>query len=95
MILTTFVFLLTTLMGGWCFIWLGKKVASVNLGVILSFGGAFIIGMCFLHLVPESFETTNFRDCLSLPDFYCRTARVSKQGIEHGHFHGQSWRALQ
>ena len=90
MILTTLVFLLTTLLGGWCFILLGKKGLD-NLGVILSFGGAFIIGMCFLHLVPESFGTTNLAGLFVLAGFLLQgLLEYLSKGIEHGHFHGHN-----
>ena len=46
MILTALIFLVTALVGGWAFVLLGQRGMD-NLPVILSFGGSFIIGMCF------------------------------------------------
>ena len=59
MILTTVIFLSATLLGGWAFVLLGQRGMD-NLSLILSFGGSFIIGMCFLHLVPEAFSSSTF-----------------------------------
>ena len=58
MILTALIFLATALLGGWTFVLLGHRGMD-NLPVILSFGGSFIIGMCFLHLVPEAYDVTH------------------------------------
>ena len=57
MMLPTIVLLATTLLGGLAFVALGKRGMD-NLPLVLSFGGSFIIGMCFLHLVPEAFVAT-------------------------------------
>ena len=46
MLLTTLLFLATALFGGGLFVLMGKRGID-NLGLILSFGGAFIIAMCF------------------------------------------------
>ena len=46
MLLTTTLFLATALFGGGLFVLMGKRGID-NLGLILSFGGAFIIAMCF------------------------------------------------
>ncbi|MCH2199373.1 MAG: ZIP family metal transporter [Flavobacteriales bacterium] len=72
----------------------GKKLLK-HLNLMLSFGGAYLIGLIFLHLVPEVFGAT-FDDT-----FTVRTAgwfvlggfmlqvflEYLSQGVEHGHYH--------
>lgn len=87
MFLTAFIFLVTTLLGGGAFVLLGQRGVG-NLRYILSFGGAFIIGMCFLHLVPEAFGATELAGIFVLVGFLLQGAlEYMSQGIEHGHFH--------
>ena len=87
MLLSTLIFLLTTLLGGWAFILMGKRGMD-NLNVVLSFGGAFIIGMCFLHLVPEAFDAGRVAGLFVLAGFLIQgLLEFLSQGIEHGHFH--------
>ena len=87
MLLTTVIFLAATLLGGWAFVLLGQRGLD-NLSVILSFGGAFIIGMCFLHLVPESFNASAFAGVWVLAGFLVQgLLEYLSNGIEHGHFH--------
>ena len=87
MLLTALIFLLATFLGGWVFVLLGQRGLD-NLGVILSFGGAFIIGMCFLHLVPEAFGTTSLAGVFVIGGFLVQgLLEYLSKGIEHGHFH--------
>lgn len=87
MILTTLIFLAATLLGGWGFALLGQRGLD-NLSLILSFGGSFIIGMCFLHLVPESFAVTSMAGVWVLGGFLIQgLLEYLSKGIEHGHFH--------
>ena len=86
MILTALIFLATALLGGWAFVILGQRGMN-NLPVILSFGGSFIIGMCFLHLVPEAYDVTHLEpasscwsdSCFKDSSNFCR--RASNMGI--------------
>ena len=71
MLLTTALFLATALFGGGLFVVMGKRGID-NLGLILSFGGAFIIAMCFLHLVPEAFAGTSAAGLCVLESSCCR-----------------------
>ena len=48
MLLTIALFLATALFGGGLFVLTGKRGMD-NLDLILAFGGAFVIAMCFLH----------------------------------------------
>ena len=87
MFLTAFIFLVTTLLGGGAFVLMGQRGLD-NLEHILSFGGAFIIGMCFLHLVPEAFGATELAGIFVLIGFLLQGGlEYMSQGIEHGHFH--------
>ena len=87
MLLTALIFLLATFLGGWVFVLLGQRGLD-NLGVILSFGGSFIIGMCFLHLVPEAFGTTSLAGVFVIGGFLVQgLLEYLSKGIEHGHFH--------
>ena len=87
MILTALIFLATALLGGWAFVLLGQRGMD-NLPVILSFGGSFIIGMCFLHLVPEAYDVTHLAGLFVLVGFLLQgLLEFLSKGIEHGHFH--------
>ena len=87
MLLTALIFLLATFLGGWVFVLLGQRGLD-NLGVILSFGGSIIIGMCFLHLVPEAFGTTSLAGVFVIGGFLVQgLLEYLSKGIEHGHFH--------
>ena len=55
MILTGLSLLLVALAGGLILEILGEKAMN-NLPIFLAFGGAFIMGLIFLHLVPEAFS---------------------------------------
>ena len=104
MLLTTAMFLAIALFGGVLFVLMGKRGID-NLGLILSFGGAFIIGMCFLHLVPKAFSGTSAAGLCVIGGFLLQgLLEFMSQGIEHGHFqahkHGpecdtpSSWKKL-
>ncbi len=87
MLLTTALFLATALFGGGLFVLTGKR-GMANLDLILAFGGAFIIAMCFLHLVPEAFAGTSSAGLCVLAGFLLQSLlEFLSQGIEHGHFH--------
>lgn len=87
MFLTTALFLATAVFGGGLFVLMGKRGID-NLGLILSFGGAFIIAMCFLHLVPEAFAGTSSAGLCVLAGFLLQgLLEFLSQGVEHGHFH--------
>ena len=87
MLLTSALFLATALFGGGLFVLMGNRGID-NLGLILSFGGTFIIAMCFLHLVPEAFAGTSAAGLCVLAGFLLQgLLEFMSQGIEHGHFH--------
>jgi len=87
MILTAIIFLLTSVLGGGVFVMLGQRGLD-NLPAILSFGGSFIIGMCFLHLVPEAYSVTTLAGAFVLLGFLLQgLLEYLSEGIEHGHVH--------
>lgn len=77
-------------------IW-GKRLIT-HLNLLLAFGGAYLIGLVFLHLVPEvfMFEPSNGHDHLGFlnPGWFVLAGFVLQifleyfsNGIEHGHSH--------
>ena len=54
MLLTGLALLSVALLGGIALEILGDK-AIKNLNLILAFGGSYIMGLLFLHLVPEAY----------------------------------------
>ena len=87
MILTSIIFLLTTLVGGALFHFLGKRGIH-DMSHFMAFGGAFIIGMSFLHLLPEAFAATPQAGLFVLLGFVIQIfLEFLSNGIEHGHHH--------
>ena len=87
MIVISFIFLLTTLVGGALFHVLGKRGIH-DLAHFMAFGGAFIIGMSFLHLLPEAFAATSKAGLFVLLGFVVQIfLEFLSNGIEHGHHH--------
>ena len=87
MIVTSFIVLLTTLVGGALFHVLGKRGIH-DLSHFMAFGGAFIIGMSFLHLLPEAFAATSKAGLFVLLGFVVQIfLEFLSKGIEHGHHH--------
>lgn len=91
MALTALVFFLTTLLGGAAFVLLGQRGMD-NLPIVLSFGGAFVLGMSFLHLVPEAFAASGHAGLFVLLGFFIQIIlEMMSQGVEHGHIHAHSY----
>ena len=87
MMFPTLILLSATLLGGLAFVSLGNRGLD-NLHLVLSFGGSFIIGMCFLHLVPEAFSGSEFAGLFVIGGFLIQgLLEFLSQGIEHGHHH--------
>ena len=66
-------FFLTTLLGGAAFVLLGQRGMD-NLPIVLSFGGAFVLGMSFLHLVPEASRRLATPGCLCFWGFSSKSS---------------------
>ncbi len=78
----------TALLGGAIIHIAGAKLLK-HLKLLLSFGGAYLIGLCFLHLVPEVFAAGGkMAGWFVLAGFLLQVLlEYLSQGIEHGHFH--------
>lgn len=60
-----------------------------NLPLLLSFGGAFLLGLCFLHLLPEAFATNGQAGLWVIAGFLIQIGlEFLSKGMEHGHVHG-------
>jgi zinc and cadmium transporter len=82
--------LIVALIGGLAMEILGDK-AMRNLSVILAFGGAFIMGLIFLHLVPEAFSFSSIAGYFVLVGFVVQILlEYLSKGLEHGHVHVDS-----
>ena len=87
MILTGFSLLLVALAGGLILEILGEKAMN-NLPIFLAFGGAFIMGLIFLHLVPEAFSFSTNAGIFVLLGFLVQIfLEYISKGLEHGHVH--------
>ncbi len=60
-----------------------------NLPLLLAFGGAFLLGLCFLHLLPEAFISNGQAGFWVIGGFLIQIAlEYLSKGMEHGHVHG-------
>lgn len=87
MILTGLALLIVALIGGLALEILGNRAMN-NLSIILAFGGAFIMGLIFLHLVPEAFSYSSIAGTFVLIGFLVQILlEYLSKGLEHGHVH--------
>lgn len=90
MLLTGLSLLAVALAGGALLELLGNK-AIKNLPLILAFGGSYIMGLLFLHLVPEAYSyssTVNIAGIFVLGGFLVQILlEYISMGLEHGHVH--------
>lgn len=87
MILTGLALLIVALIGGLALEILGDRAMN-NLSIILAFGGAFIMGLIFLHLVPEAFSYSSIAGTFVLIGFLVQILlEYLSKGLEHGHVH--------
>ena len=60
-----------------------------NMPLLLSFGGAFLLGLCFLHLLPEAFASNGQAGFWVIGGFLIQIGlEYLSKGMEHGHVHG-------
>lgn len=80
-------FLVSTLAG--LLVFLQSKYLKPVINVLLSFSGAYLLSICFLHLLPELFEAHQERLGLFLlfGFFLQLILDYFSGGIEHGHTH--------
>jgi hypothetical protein len=87
MILASTILLLVTLFGGLTFELAGNQLKS-RLPLVLAFGGAYLIGLIFLHLVPEAYAHDAQVGWFVLLGFLLQVVlEWLSKGIEHGHVH--------
>jgi zinc transporter ZupT len=87
MILTGLALLIVALIGGLALEIFGDRAMN-NLSIILAFGGAFIMGLLFLHLVPEAFSYSSIAGRFVLIGFLVQILlEYLSKGLEHGHVH--------
>ena len=72
--------------------WLGDKFKQ-HMPLLLSFGGAFLLGLCFLHLLPEAFEMNTHAGQWVVAGFLIQIGlEYLSKGMEHGHVSRQQVR---
>lgn len=87
MITTGFSLLLVAVAGGLTLEIAGNRAVK-NLNIILAFGGAYIMGLLFLHLVPEAFSYGTIAGSFVLIGFLVQILlEYISKGLEHGHVH--------
>jgi zinc transporter ZupT len=66
-----------------------------QLPLLLAFGGAFLLGLCFLHLLPEAFAANGHAGLWVIGGFLVQIAlEYLSKGMEHGHVHGSRFGAV-
>lgn len=66
-----------------------------QLPLLLAFGGAFLLGLCFLHLLPEAFEANSRAGLWIIGGFLVQIGlEYLSKGMEHGHVHGNRFGTL-
>ncbi|MCC7331185.1 MAG: ZIP family metal transporter [Flavobacteriales bacterium] len=83
----TLLFLLP-LLSGWIITYF-KTPITVNLKMLLSFSGSFLLAICFLHLIPELYHEYSYSiGIFILIGFLLQILlEYFSKGIEHGHYH--------
>ena len=73
---------------------MGKGLRT-NLPLLLAFGGAFLLGLCFLHLLPEAFLANGHAGFWVIGGFLIQVGlEYLSKGMEHGHVHGNRFGLL-
>ncbi len=68
--------------------WLGERFQK-QMPLVLAFGGAFLLGLCFLHLLPEAFAMHSGAGQWVIVGFLLQIGlEYFSKGMEHGHVHG-------
>jgi hypothetical protein len=82
------VLVLVALAGGLLGEWMGDRFRQ-QMPLVLSFGGAFLLGLCFLHLLPEAFAMHGGAGQWVIAGFLIQIGlEYLSKGMEHGHVHG-------
>ena len=86
----TIVLLLSSVIAGALIVKIFKIRNTKSIRLLLTFSGAYLIAVCFLHLIPELFHhnPNNNIGLFMLLGFLIQILlEFFSQGIEHGHFH--------
>lgn len=69
---------------------LGLKVTKAQLKLILSFSGAYVLGLSFFHILPASYNgLAQWTGVWVIAGFMLQMMlEVLSRGLEHGHVHG-------
>lgn len=88
LIYTYLTLLFVPLITGIVVLFLKPKLTS-NLKLLLSFSGAFLLAICFLHLIPELYHDYSYNiGVFILVGFVLQVLlEYFSKGIEHGHYH--------
>lgn len=72
-----------------CFVFTKQFKANKNINILLPFSGAYLLAICFLHLLPELFEVSGHSVAIYLliGFFLQLILDYFSGGIEHGHVH--------
>ncbi len=87
MIAASLILMGVALAGGLAYELFGRYLNG-RLPLVLAFGGAYLIGLIFLHLVPESYAMSPHVGWYVLLGFLIQVVlEWMSKGIEHGHVH--------
>ena len=80
---------LISLIGGGATLLFKTNLPKRKIALLLSFSGAYLIGICFLHLIPDLFdgENLNYGLWVLIGFFLQLVLDYFSGGIEHGHVH--------
>lgn len=85
--LAGFILLIISLIGAGAYDRFGAYLKQ-HLSLILAFGGAFLIGIIFNHLIPETYAMSHNVGWIVVLGFLLQgVLEYGSQGIEHGHIH--------
>jgi zinc transporter ZupT len=85
--IASFILFLIAIAGAFVYDRFGTLLRS-QLNLILAFGGAFLIGIIFNHLVPEAYAMNRNAGYVVVFGFLLQGAlEYLSQGVEHGHAH--------
>lgn len=85
---------IVALLGGLLAEWMGDRLKR-HMPLLLAFGGAFLLGLCFLHLLPEAFAMNPHAGSWVILGFLIQLGlEFLSKGMEHGHVHGNRFGLL-
>ena len=91
--LAGFILLMIALLGAGAYDRFGAALQH-HLGLILAFGGAFLIGIIFNHLIPETYAMGDHVGWIVVLGFLLQgVLEYGSKGIEHGHMHASHIKA--